>query len=63
MGDSGRQEPEQPQKPQTIYEQQKERGLQKLLARIAKAEKTRESEKRKLLIGGGLWTIQNRFCN
>jgi hypothetical protein len=48
MDNSVRQHPEVPQKPLTRYAQQKERLLQNLLDRTAKAEKIRKSEKRKI---------------
>jgi ribosomal protein L17 len=46
MDNSVRQHAKEPQK-LTRYQRQKERMLQKLFARLAKAEKIRESEKRK----------------
>jgi hypothetical protein len=49
MDNSVRQHTEEPQKPQTRYEQQKELGLKKTLARLAKAEKIREAQKRKAI--------------
>jgi hypothetical protein len=52
MDNSVRQDPEQPQ---TLYAQQKERLLQKVLARIAEAEKRRESEKSKARAAGTIW--------
>jgi hypothetical protein len=46
MDNSVRQHPEEPQKPLTRYQQLKERLLRKVLARIAKAEKSEGSPKR-----------------
>jgi hypothetical protein len=46
MANFALQYPEEPQKALTRYQQLKKRLLQKVLARIAKAEKSGESEKR-----------------
>jgi hypothetical protein len=50
MDKSVRQHPKEAQKPLTRYEQQKERLLRKVLARVAEAEKIAKSEKRKASI-------------
>jgi hypothetical protein len=49
MYKSVRQHPKEAQKPLTRYEQQKERLLRKVLARVAEAEKIAKSEKEKSL--------------
>ena len=47
MDNSVRQHTEEPQKPLTRYQQLKERLLQKILARIAKADKSGSPKKEK----------------